>query len=171
MLDAVADSLEAKGLIKEAYEIDKIADKLDKKCPGCGSPVDNNDLQCMQCDLKKPKEGWEDSGSWKSELQHLQHSIRTPSKNKISSVGILEHLEEYSDNIKHLRVENPEYFSTMSEDTHENITTLMKDPTRVRWMMDDPEKPGVFYFCTSVYDAKELQNALSKEGVKTTIVS
>lgn len=28
MLDAVADSLEAKGLIKEAYEIDKIADKL-----------------------------------------------------------------------------------------------------------------------------------------------
>ena len=29
MLDAVADSLEAKGLIKEAYEIDKIADKLE----------------------------------------------------------------------------------------------------------------------------------------------
>jgi len=29
MLDAVADSLEAKGLIKEAYEIDKIADELD----------------------------------------------------------------------------------------------------------------------------------------------
>ena len=35
MLDAVADSLEAKGLIKEAYEIDKIADLLEdiKKAP------------------------------------------------------------------------------------------------------------------------------------------
>jgi hypothetical protein len=30
MLDAVADSLEKKGLIKEAYEIDKIADSIDK---------------------------------------------------------------------------------------------------------------------------------------------
>jgi hypothetical protein len=29
MLDAVADSLEAKGLIKEAFEIDKIADEFD----------------------------------------------------------------------------------------------------------------------------------------------
>jgi hypothetical protein len=31
MLDAVADSLEAKGLIKEAYEIDKVADWLDSR--------------------------------------------------------------------------------------------------------------------------------------------
>jgi hypothetical protein len=31
MLDAVADSLEAKGLIKEAYEIDRVADEIDKK--------------------------------------------------------------------------------------------------------------------------------------------
>jgi len=30
MLDAVADRLEAKGLIKEAYEIDKVADAVDK---------------------------------------------------------------------------------------------------------------------------------------------
>jgi hypothetical protein len=30
MLDAVADSLEAKGLIKEAYEIDKVADKISR---------------------------------------------------------------------------------------------------------------------------------------------
>ena len=30
MLDAVADSLEAKGLIKEAFEIDKVADMLDE---------------------------------------------------------------------------------------------------------------------------------------------
>ena len=29
MLDAVADSLEAKGLIKEAYEIDKVADAIE----------------------------------------------------------------------------------------------------------------------------------------------
>jgi len=29
MLDAVADSLEAKGLIKEAYEIDKVADEVE----------------------------------------------------------------------------------------------------------------------------------------------
>ena len=29
MLDAVADSLEAKGLVKEAYEIDKVADTID----------------------------------------------------------------------------------------------------------------------------------------------
>jgi len=31
MLDAVADSLEKKGLIKEAYEIDKVADILSGK--------------------------------------------------------------------------------------------------------------------------------------------
>jgi len=31
MLDAVADSLEAQGLIKEAYEIDKIADAIDSQ--------------------------------------------------------------------------------------------------------------------------------------------
>ena len=31
MLDAVADSLEAKGLIKEAYEIDKIANKFEEQ--------------------------------------------------------------------------------------------------------------------------------------------
>lgn len=30
MLDAVADSLEARGLIKEAYELDKVADSLDR---------------------------------------------------------------------------------------------------------------------------------------------
>jgi len=30
MLDAVAESLEAKGLVKEAYEIDKIADNIEK---------------------------------------------------------------------------------------------------------------------------------------------
>jgi len=30
MLDAVADSLEKKGLIKEAFEIDKVADEIDK---------------------------------------------------------------------------------------------------------------------------------------------
>lgn len=30
MLDAIADSLENKGLIKEAYEIDKVADEVDK---------------------------------------------------------------------------------------------------------------------------------------------
>ena len=29
MLDAVADSLEARGLIKEAYEIDKVADAIE----------------------------------------------------------------------------------------------------------------------------------------------
>jgi len=36
MLDAVADSLEARGLIKEAYEIDKVADLVEKTA---GMPV------------------------------------------------------------------------------------------------------------------------------------
>jgi hypothetical protein len=39
MLDAVADSLEAKGLIKEAYEIDKVADELTNLLSGSTVPV------------------------------------------------------------------------------------------------------------------------------------
>jgi hypothetical protein len=43
LLDAVADSLEAKGLIKEAYEIDKVADEMDSLQSG-SMPTDAHTL-------------------------------------------------------------------------------------------------------------------------------
>ena len=53
MLDAVADSLESKGLLKEAFEIDKIADAIDAGVP-YGMTTDlGNKLTSAANEIKK----------------------------------------------------------------------------------------------------------------------
>jgi hypothetical protein len=102
MLDKVADSLEAKGYIKEAYEVDKVADKIEAIAMNMGSPsvvkepYDEKDWKkyqhkgipglensCPMC--QKPPQG-----THKGEAYHFVHPINTPWISKLlKSQGIV----------------------------------------------------------------------------------
>jgi len=78
MLDSIADRLEAKGLIKEAYELDKVADEI------------------QRLDFKKPRSIMD------SEFKGIPFPASLPSGQSISE-PILNNLEELSNITSHIQ--------------------------------------------------------------------